>query len=271
ERTYGLIQSFHMSGPPEQQEHVGIGSPSEAARNEAFQVEMRCCRPRHDTWRETMDAAFAGDGIVTTAHEIQDVCPPPAITRITEVIGIEHVGEDKAARLDHMRQLFEKQSVIREMVEHRKVRRDGLHLAGERRCHRDHGFAGDFIAAVLRQVFAHRFRRFVHESRVSGGGIGLGIDTRAGTEVEHGRFRGQQTSASFWNRSRTSRSRGEASMNWWYCSPVCTSSITLLAHSWSCAFARCVKPELRRLPPATEFRHERTHRPTQAVPRTMYV
>src|SRR5678816_2911987 len=84
--TNGLIQSFHMSDLPKQQEHVEMGSQSETTRNEAFQPEIRCCRPRHDAWRKAMDAALAFDGVAAAAQEIHDVRPPPAVTRITEVI-----------------------------------------------------------------------------------------------------------------------------------------------------------------------------------------
>lgn len=103
-----------------------------------------------------MDVTFTGYGVVATPHEIHEVCPPPSVTCITEVIRIQHAGQDKAALVDDVGQLFEKRCVICKMVEDRKVRRDCMHLARERRGNGGNGFAGDFGATVLRQVFAHR-------------------------------------------------------------------------------------------------------------------
>ena len=139
-----------------------------------------------------MDAAFTWDGVVTTSQKIHDIRSPPAVARITEVIGIQHAGQHKAALMNYARQLFKKRGVIREMVEDRKVRRDCMHLAGERRGNLDDGFAGDFVVAVLRQVCAHCFRRVIHESQVSVSGISLCINAGTSTEIEHVGSGGQQ-------------------------------------------------------------------------------
>src|SRR5690348_5526156 len=196
-RMNGLIQSFHISHPPQEQKHVKTGSQSEATWDQTLQTEIRRSRTCHSVWRKTMDAAFTGAGVAAFSHKVQHVRPPPAVTCITEVVGTQHAGQDKSTSVDHTREFFEQQTVIRNVVENREVRRDGLHLACEGACDRGDAVACDFIATIPHQIIVHCLRGFIHESLVSAGGIKLGINTGARTEIEHVRSCRHQTQRRF--------------------------------------------------------------------------